>query len=102
MNYVIYHVKIIMFQVIKLLDSHGAKRDSYLSDIVSHVIADSTKPDEYSEAKELFERPVVSVSSLLYNIYHVIFLNVVNCFFIIYILHILPYYYINITENLYE
>ena len=53
------------FQVIKLLDSHGAKRDSYLSDIVSHVIADSTKPDEYSEAKELFERPVVSVSSLL-------------------------------------
>ncbi|KAL8572757.1 hypothetical protein ACOMHN_030339 [Nucella lapillus] len=46
--------------VINLLDQHGAKRDLYLSDIVSHVIADSTKPDEYSEAKELFERPVVT------------------------------------------
>lgn len=61
-----------IFKVIKLLDLHGAKRDSYLSDIVSHVIADSTKPDEYSEAKELFERPVVSVS---------LFANHVCCFY---------------------
>lgn len=48
----------------KLLDTHGAKRDLYLSEMVSHVIADSTEPDEYSEAKELFERPVVSVSKM--------------------------------------
>ena len=48
--------------MIKLLDDNGATRDLYLSDIVSHVIADSTEPDEYSEAKDLFERPIVSVS----------------------------------------
>ncbi|KAK6184096.1 hypothetical protein SNE40_006628 [Patella caerulea] len=46
--------------VINLLISEGGKRDTYLSEMVSHVIADSTVPDEYSEAKEIFERPIVS------------------------------------------
>ncbi|CAG5135482.1 unnamed protein product, partial [Candidula unifasciata] len=46
--------------VTSLLEKHGAKRDSYLSEMVSHVIADSTTSDDYSEAKELFELPIVT------------------------------------------
>ncbi|GFN96195.1 pax-interacting protein 1 [Plakobranchus ocellatus] len=47
-------------EVIALLDQYGAKRDSYLSEMVSHVIADSPNSDYYSEAKELFELPIVT------------------------------------------
>ncbi|GFS07832.1 PAX-interacting protein 1 [Elysia marginata] len=43
-----------------LLDCNGAKRDPYLSEMVSHVIADDTTSDYYSEAKELFELPIVT------------------------------------------
>ena len=53
-------------QVIQLLNKYGAKRDRYLSDMVSHVIADS-KTDDYSEAKELFELPIVKVCIHLYT-----------------------------------
>ncbi|ESO82379.1 hypothetical protein LOTGIDRAFT_170001, partial [Lottia gigantea] len=55
-----YIVGDISEDVINLLSSEGGKRDTYLSEMVSHVIADSTEPDEYSEAKEIFERPIVS------------------------------------------
>ena len=44
-----------------MLTKYGAKRDTYLSEMVSHVIADDHTQDEYSEAKELFDLPVVSV-----------------------------------------
>ena len=53
-------------QITTLLDQHGAKRDPYLSDMVSHVIADNTASDFYSEAKELFELPIVTVSFKLF------------------------------------
>jgi hypothetical protein len=51
-----------VLQVISLLNDGGAKKDSYLSEMVSHVIADDCTQSEYSEAKELFELPVVTVS----------------------------------------
>lgn len=44
-----------------MLNSGGAKQDTYLSEMVSHVISDDPTLDEYSEAKELFELPVVKV-----------------------------------------
>ncbi|XP_048727007.1 PAX-interacting protein 1-like isoform X2 [Ostrea edulis] len=47
-------------EVIDLLNDGGAKKDSYLSEMVSHVIADDCTQSEYSEAKELFELPVVT------------------------------------------
>lgn len=46
--------------VISLLNDGGAKKDSYLSEMVSHVIADDCTQSEYSEARELFELPVVT------------------------------------------
>lgn len=55
-----YVVGNISEQVTSLLEKHGAKRDSYLSEMVSIVIADSTNADDYSEAKELFELPIVT------------------------------------------
>ncbi|KAK3103670.1 hypothetical protein FSP39_020895 [Pinctada imbricata] len=48
------------YSVLDLLTKYGAKRDTYLSEMVSHVIADDPTQDEYSEAKELFDLPVVS------------------------------------------
>lgn len=47
-------------KVIALLNDGGAKKDSYLSEMVSHVIADDCTQSEYSEARELFELPVVT------------------------------------------
>nr|XP_011440858.2 PAX-interacting protein 1 isoform X3 [Crassostrea gigas] len=47
-------------KVISLLNDGGAKKDSYLSEMVSHVIADDCTQSEYSEARELFELPVVT------------------------------------------
>lgn len=47
-------------EITELLDNNGAKRDMYLSEMVSHVIADDTTSDSYSEAKELFELPIVT------------------------------------------
>jgi hypothetical protein len=43
------------------LNAGGAKQDTYLSEMVSHVISDDSSQDEYSEAKELFDLPVVKV-----------------------------------------
>ncbi|KAH9518689.1 PAX-interacting protein 1 [Bulinus truncatus] len=58
-----YIVGNISDKVTLLLDQNGAKRDSYLSEMVSIVIADSTTSDDYSEAKELFELPIVSLDN---------------------------------------
>ncbi|XP_064634696.1 PAX-interacting protein 1-like [Lineus longissimus] len=46
----------------QLLKDGGGKRDTYLSEMVSHAIADNKDHDDYSEAVELFEVPVVSPS----------------------------------------
>lgn len=49
-------------EVLCLLNAGGAKQDTYLSEMVSHVISDDPSQDEYSEAKELFDLPVVKSS----------------------------------------
>ncbi|KAL3842634.1 hypothetical protein ACJMK2_020625, partial [Sinanodonta woodiana] len=54
-----YIVGDISNEVIEMLNKGGAKRDTYLSEMVSHVIADDITHDEYQEARELFELPVV-------------------------------------------
>ncbi|XP_062589088.1 PAX-interacting protein 1-like isoform X1 [Saccostrea cucullata] len=59
-NVTYYLVGDIDSKVIDLLNDGGAKKDSYLSEMVSHVIADYCTQNEYSEAKELFELPVVT------------------------------------------
>ncbi|KAL5006232.1 hypothetical protein ScPMuIL_015038 [Solemya velum] len=58
-NTVYYIVGDISQEVLGLLNAGGAKRDTYLSEMVSHVIADDPTHEEYAEAKELFELPVV-------------------------------------------
>jgi len=54
----------VLFQIIELLTKYGGKRDTYLSEMVSHVIADDIEDDEYQEARELFELPCVMVRKL--------------------------------------
>jgi len=44
------------------LTAGGAKRDHYLSEMVTYAIADDASEPDYMEAKELFELPVVTVS----------------------------------------
>ncbi|XP_033638672.1 PAX-interacting protein 1-like isoform X1 [Asterias rubens] len=44
----------------KLLMDGGASQESYLTDRVSHVIADDDEHPEISEARDLFDLPVVS------------------------------------------
>ena len=50
--------------MVKLLTSGGGKQDCYLSEMITYVIADDTSEPDYLEAKELFELPVITVSSL--------------------------------------
>ncbi|XP_063398435.1 PAX-interacting protein 1-like isoform X2 [Mytilus trossulus] len=57
-----YVVGDIAKEVLELLNAGGAKQDTYLSEMVSHVISDDPSQDEYSEAKELFDLPVVRSS----------------------------------------
>lgn len=47
-------------KVKKLLLDGGAKLINYLSDMVTHVIADNADSPDVSEAQELFEKPVVT------------------------------------------
>ncbi|CAL1541165.1 unnamed protein product [Lymnaea stagnalis] len=63
-----YIVGNISDKVTALLEQNGAKRDSYLSEMVSIVIADSTTSDDYSEAKELFELPIVTSDWVILSI----------------------------------
>lgn len=48
----------------------GAKRDNYLGERVTHVIAEDTNELDYSEAREVFDLPVVTVSS--YDCYNIL------------------------------
>jgi len=59
-----YPILYVLFQIIELLTKYGGKRDTYLSEMVSHVIADDIEDDEYQEARELFELPCVMVRKL--------------------------------------
>jgi len=48
-------------QVENVLVSGGGRKDNYLSEMITHVIADDGAEDEVTEAKELFRLPVVTV-----------------------------------------
>ncbi len=48
-------------QVKKLLNAGGALEERYMSETITHAIADDCEADDYSEAKELFELTVVTV-----------------------------------------
>lgn len=53
-------------EVESLLDANGAHKEPYLGSFVTHVICDA--PDDnsdFSEAKEVFELPIVNVSNVL-------------------------------------
>ncbi|KAH3887645.1 PAX-interacting protein 1-like [Dreissena polymorpha] len=54
-----YIVGEISENVVGLLTKYQGKRDTYLSEMVSHVIADDVDNHEYQEARELFELPCV-------------------------------------------
>jgi len=55
-------------QIIKHLTVGGAKKDTYLSEAVTHVICDNCENHEYGEAKDLFELPVVTSRWVLMSI----------------------------------
>ena len=44
-----------------LLENGGGKEESYLTDRVTHVISEDEDHPEVTEARDLFELPVVSV-----------------------------------------
>ena len=54
-----------VLQVDSLLKDGGGKKHSYLSDMISHVIAGDGDSDEISIAKDLFQLPVVTVCDCL-------------------------------------
>ena len=53
-------------QVKKLLSDGGGVEERYMSETITHAIADDCEADDYSEAKELFELTVVTVSMILF------------------------------------
>ena len=57
-------------QVTQMLNDGGAKQDNYMSEMITHAIADDPNADDYSEAKELFELTVVTVNILHNNTEH--------------------------------
>lgn len=63
-----YIVGDISENVIDLLLKYGGKRDTYLSEVVSHVIADDVENHEYQEARELFELPCVMSEWVLLSV----------------------------------
>ena len=48
-------------KVENVLMAGGGRKDNYLSEMISHVIADDGAEDEVTEAKDLFRLPVVMV-----------------------------------------
>jgi len=51
----------LFLKVENVLISGGGRKENYLSEMISHVIADDGADDEVTEAKELFRLPVVMV-----------------------------------------
>jgi hypothetical protein len=51
-------------QVTALLNKGRAKQELYLTEMVTHAIAEDDTEYNFSEAKDLFEIPVVTVSML--------------------------------------
>ena len=54
------------YQIKAILLEGGGTHISYLSDMVTHVICDNPDNPGVSEAQELFEKPVVTVSTYIY------------------------------------
>ena len=57
---------LVCLQVKKVLVEGGGKHVNYLSDIVTHLIADNPDHQDVSEAIEIYEKPVVSVCIIGY------------------------------------
>ncbi|CAM1327677.1 PAXIP1 (predicted) [Pycnogonum litorale] len=55
-------------EIKKLLFGGGARQISYMSDMVTHVIADSDESADVSEAQEIFEIPVVTCKWVLMSV----------------------------------
>ena len=53
--------KLFVLKVENVLVAGGGRKDNYLSEMISHVIADDGADDEVTEAKDLFRLPVVTV-----------------------------------------
>jgi len=53
--------KLFVLKVENVLIAGGGRKDNYLSEMISHVIADDGAEDEVTEAKDLFRLPVVMV-----------------------------------------
>jgi len=66
------YVNSFILKVENILIAGGGRKDNYLSEMISHVIADDGAEDEVTEAKELFRLPVVLVTTIM------LFLYVVN------------------------
>ena len=56
------------FQIKSLLQNGGAKQEHYMSEMITHAIADDPSEDDYNEAKELFELTTVTVSNLVFHL----------------------------------
>jgi len=54
-------VQVFVLKVENVLITGGGRKDNYLSEMITHVIADDGAEDEVTEAKELFRLPVVMV-----------------------------------------
>ena len=51
-----------IIQIKKILVEEGGKLVNYLSDVVSHLISENPDHPDVTEALEIFEKPVVTVS----------------------------------------
>ena len=55
------YFRLFVLKVENVMMTGGGRKDNYLSEMISHVIADDGAEDEVTEAKELFRLPVVMV-----------------------------------------
>ena len=59
--------RLTLIKVKKLLSDGGGVEERYMSETITHAIADDCEADDYSEAKELFELTVVTVSVIRFR-----------------------------------
>lgn len=62
-----------LLQVKRLLVDGGGKLVNYMSDIVTHLVADNDEHPDVAEALEIYEKPVVTVR------YCLVKPTVINC-----------------------
>jgi len=71
-----FFISMVCCQIDSLLKNGGGKKHSYLSDMISHVIAGDGDNEEVTVAKELFQLPVITVCHA-YNIL------IIHCMFFV-------------------